>query len=79
MTLDWRRRSQWTCNGRKMHVRQGSVRVTLNRRASHLACEFRSSLAVLRTSPRKRRELNGRHVSRSRTSEITNPETGYTI
>jgi hypothetical protein len=33
-----------TCNGRKMHVRQGSVRVTLNRRASRLACEFKSRL-----------------------------------
>ena len=32
------------CNGRKMHVRQGKVRVTLSRRATHLACEFRSSL-----------------------------------
>jgi hypothetical protein len=36
-----------TCNGRRMHVRRGSVRVIVNRRASHLACEFTSRLRAL--------------------------------
>ncbi|HUY59283.1 MAG TPA: hypothetical protein VMV16_06200 [Solirubrobacteraceae bacterium] len=48
-----------TCNGRKMHVRQGSVRVNLSRRASHIACEFRSRLEASATRDASGRELNG--------------------
>jgi len=37
-----------TCNGYKMHIRQGSLRVTLTRRAPHLACEFTTRLLASR-------------------------------
>ena len=58
-----------TCNGRTMRVRQGSVRVTVNRRAPAPRVSVQEQAA----------DLPVRHASGGRWTRVTSPETGYTI